>query len=1381
MSQQKIGFVKGKLVSISASDSPSVPASPAQPPPNPIDDSAAPYQCVPVGSLLYKINDFDKDYVLDSKMQKNAYQKCTLLEATISKKGEVQFKVQKVTENGAGDKLKSQSRANFCSETHFTALEQLFGSVRSSLGDVRHCREVLGDRVLRCSIKDFRISPKDLESQLAEKGALDLDLLQIQREEQEIVNGSLTGSPIVKPKQYMEFTMDCSEDTLYASKDFSFFARIQRRASCDAIASIQTFREHCISRIKSSVSRHRAPEKKQVLLTEADFQLIAIVSVLQMLQKNHKLSLKKVRDLTTQRKPLLDDWMIDKAEDDFFSCLLFFSEVNFDNFVLPSGVEDSDKQIFKEAHALVSESIGSFLELFSASTCSTMLNSTEICRFFPESSSGLPPRWFLEWLCTLPFVGIKHDDVAVEALWLKVKSKLDNHSSNLAIIHLRHEIEQCAYQGHLEEKAGLIKRLFAAESILESSIKNDFVSECTHEWHCLFRLLRIEECAMKIKNIQTQVGHRLESLESEPSYALLNMDRTLKKAFTKLMSVDPFCGESEERDMDNDPVTLAEKMLEKAEQKWSEYTPVADIADERLFCHLHHVNVKLDDAFEEIERSQSQSLVEIRSRVNAFEEQELDGNALDTITEIRRDLFLLDLERLGDNTGGVQLDLKIPKKSDEPSIWSDYEAQIEEQIHRLRFDVSESQEVQGQSLSDPGRKRKQFLDLLQKVGIVLGFQVTDTIAFPPPNIDWNAVLDIAGDLNECCVELQSEIEPNHEQHGEQTPWIQFVANAPQKDMLFVVIRSLVRQEARDVLFPDEYRNEDSRRSAFHDSQMFLQEAPFEATDLENELKVQSILQKFLVESRQLTLQQFVDKRMISATSVDPRRLGVENFVGLPPGTDKIALQQAFVQKWQKLKKNKFEGRLCLPPTLQQLPKYDDYFIPVVLMRPPDLNDLEKLDKDLEAAIKAFESRHKTKIFLPGGTKSKRRDKWEALEYAYGLFPFSAFPRRDEWISTLRSSEFSDESIPWWKRQGYSGMEPFPHEFAKNPHQHPQFWAFISFKQETEARNPFDVYNVNFGKGKREPKVIREGCTRSLSTIQEIAIKEYCWLALRSIFDFLKLEIIPGIDYTTCEYKFQLQTREPGKTKYVVDLKPLAAMFKCDIYNNVVSRHELDFPFSKSIVRSKDALTAYVIDHIFPFAYGGLTVPQNLQILQHYSNKIKSASDHTPPCDLFLGVSASILVDMFVYLHDCLWFEYKYSSTAENQTFDAQVAIHQLERDSVEAARNPAQQFALRRLEHILCYDVSVSAFHCFDLKIKINLAQSDALKPFSKTGSSRANHHQFVIAKGRAAYQTILYAVYPSLNPSLKATLSADLASTSYYESVTNLRIHNLRSKPSMQ
>jgi hypothetical protein len=228
------------------------------------------------------------------------YQKYTLIDKRTSTKGEEQFKVCNRS---------WQSSSNFCSETHFTGLKKLFLSVRGLLVGVRYCCECDGS-VLRCSVVDLRISSKNLESQLQEKeGDEDrddcYDLLQIQRVEQVIENGSLTGSPTTKwlsrPRQVKQF-MSFSTEARYASTDFSFFARIQRGATklSDAILSVQNFCACIVSKVHQANDTHHGPENNRFLLTTY-FELIAFLSVLQMLQENRKYSIRKVQDLTRQR------------------------------------------------------------------------------------------------------------------------------------------------------------------------------------------------------------------------------------------------------------------------------------------------------------------------------------------------------------------------------------------------------------------------------------------------------------------------------------------------------------------------------------------------------------------------------------------------------------------------------------------------------------------------------------------------------------------------------------------------------------------------------------------------------------------------------------------------------------------------------------------------------------------------------------------------------------------------------------------------------------------------------------------------------------------------------------------------------------------------
>jgi hypothetical protein len=614
-------------------------------------------------------------------------------------------------------------------------------------------------------------------------------------------------------------------------------------------------------------------------------------------------------------------------------------------------------------------------------------------------------------------------------------------------------------------------------------------------------------------------------------------------------------------------------------------------------------------------------------------------------------------------------------------------------------------------------------------------------------------------------QLPSSSEAKHLR--QQFEWFQFVRgkhlgreNANKQNKFLIVLNSLVKQGAADVLFPSRFtqNTHEDRLEAYQESLRIYNGAILDA-DSEQLLKVK-MNDQFKEFVRKMPAQQFVDRRMLLATSVTPQRAGVAAFIGKD---ESESLDDDYREKLRGIPR-KLANEWCIP--LNEGHKHTDYFAPELFAQPPDVTD-EYLNLKLDCLIKDFNEEHSSYlplgIHLPGGSASTLRDKWEALEYAYMLFPFQAgvYTKQDalclrnrNWTSTPRSCEKgSDLRCFWWQRRGYSGMEPFPHEFATNAEDHPQFWIFdVSiprrFGQYVFKTEDKDMY--------REPPSGR----RLFATAPYTA---YCWFAAPSIF-----EAFDGVAPPNCVFRVVLKKSRTRKERgleddsFDIDLRPLSTMFKCDQFKNIISNEFLQFPLDLAGSRHSRSVTAFAVDHIFPLSYGGLTVPQNLQALHWKANLVKKTDDTSL---LGYGLKPSKLVDMYVYLHLLARGSLTYSKPSlssgygklsSDQSFDEQIWLNSGDPMREKLSKAPADhilrsQWALQKLENVLCYKVSdLSIFRPGGfLDLEMLTADHEALQSLGISTQPREANHEaktmLAVARGRSYYRNILYKVYPDL------------------------------------
>jgi len=285
-------------------------------------------------------------------------------------------------------------------------------------------------------------------------------------------------------------------------------------------------------------------------------------------------------------------------------------------------------------------------------------------------------------------------------------------------------------------------------------------------------------------------------------------------------------------------------------------------------------------------------------------------------------------------------------------------------------------------------------------------------------------------------------------------------------------------------------------------------------------------------------------------------------------------------------------------------------------------------------------------------------------------------------------------------------------------------------------------------------------TKQYDTTQA-ALVEYCWFASPTIFEDWQhfgdspSNIIRGKN--TCVYEASFHVpKSKSKQSINIDLAPLAQMFKCDLSRNVISKRELNDPLNpKDGKRSGSAITAYEVDHIFPWDLGGLTAIQNLQALHAYANGIKS-NDCLPASQLCFGLPSPKLLDMYMYLHflalfpkSSVTFDEEVGTRAEDPVFSA------LDPQDFTDKSNRRSKWVLQRLEHILCYDCRPQTFQFGGLPLALANAQAKVGESMGlKSGLAREKTQITMLAinRGREYYKVILYKVYPELDANSEVT-----------------------------
>jgi hypothetical protein len=646
-------------------------------------------------------------------------------------------------------------------------------------------------------------------------------------------------------------------------------------------------------------------------------------------------------------------------------------------------------------------------------------------------------------------------------------------------------------------------------------------------------------------------------------------------------------------------------------------------------------------------------------------------------------------------------------------------------------------------------------------------------------------------------EQQPPFLPSEQRQLNQLQWVAFVRERSNEERFLFVIQSLIRQEAMDVLFPDnkKYKNLSLRYKAYAHSLSSFTEATKDRKYGHLEDPVIERLQKHFdsLDSKHLAWQ-YVDERMLMATSIDPRRIGICEFVKQADDSSVATLQNAYDQQWRILKKHAQD--LGMPLSQHHFADYFD--VPSILSKPPDFSDVSKLKEDLEAAISEFNLKNQAAlpngIFFPHSIGLPTiREMWEALEYAYRLFPFQS-KRRDPkyWEAPLYQEQL--EGRCWWQREGYCGLEPFPHEFATKAtvDQHPQFWVF----DRDRSRGDFAMYALT---ANQLEKFSREPDRKFQYSTSQPALVEYCWLSSPTIFEDWEKEegaIMPANCVRDVRgrnsYMYEAHFCDSkSKQQFIIriELEPLAKMFRCDACRNVISKHELKYPPNKlkeSSKRRGSAITAYQVDHLFPWVCGGLTVIQNLQALQHNANVAK-LNDHIPSGELCFGLPSPKLLDMYVYLHYVTHFrrhssDFPPGNPDPDVDFDKKIGIDSDDREfgridsqDISAAERELRRsnWVLKRLEQILCYHCPTEEYHYGGLNLSLMIAQNEVLSSMKlRCGLPREKTQitMLTINKGRQFYKTILYKIYPEIdsNSTQNANLQPGYQIPSYQSAVNS-------------
>lgn len=181
-------------------------------------------------------------------------------------------------------------------------------------------------------------------------------------------------------------------------------------------------------------------------------------------------------------------------------------------------------------------------------------------------------------------------------------------------------------------------------------------------------------------------------------------------------------------------------------------------------------------------------------------------------------------------------------------------------------------------------------------------------------------------------------------------------------------------------------------------------------------------------------------------------------------------------------------------------------------------------------------------------------------------------------------------------------------------------------------------------------------------------------------------------------------------------------------------------------RYLEGFTAFAVGHIFPLSYGGLTAPQNLQALHWKENLVQKTDDTSLP---------------------------GYGKLSSDQGFDEQIGLNSgdpmweklFKASSDHIIRS---QWALQRLENVLCYEVSdLSTFRPGGLlDLEVLTPDHEALQSLSISTQPREANHEatsmLAVAKGRSYYKTILYKLYPNLASIHKGGCSSILQAHHY-------------------
>ena len=995
---------------------------------------------------------------------------------------------------------------------------------------------------------------------------------------------------------------------------------------------------------------------------------------------------------------------------------------------------------------------------------------------FKQKQVHLP--YLLKWFCD--FFNIDRDDY----------EQLESLNGKLACVvkywGLRESIQQCDIPNLKEEILQLMSRLDSAERLAgDVAETGKMFQEFEREWLELQFDYDIKKIALEMQSLYNQVKSRLHVIALSPqktnSLVIYFLERIEKDLQTGLQRLEPAEHASRFQYINQESLKqFSRECLSKNKDDFREI--MESIDDSRSADEAQLIEALADlDQIELIYKDMQCSMNSFEA-ATGFKTAEAAGAeaAWTALNGEISDEELSTIKDLRANSKTISSQEELVKFRLHIDELSSKQKEKKSKILEIQAIYKRAEGEASAGATKPEMNADEIEVLSRLVSNIQQTVVARSSSESLVLLDWERIHELAHEL---LLQLQPpvrSISPGKSddsdafgaRHQHQLQWVQFVREQTKETTFLFVIHSLVRQEARDVLYPDYYKNISLRREAYQNSLTSFNDAvSLQYPELEEHLR-HKLNHHFQSLDSKTSVLQFMDERMLKATAIDPRRSGVYDFVGMDTKSSEASLQEAYDQRWRCLKarrKDNTAKHLGMPLAPH---KYTDFFnVPPVLTVPPETSDPFKLEKDLREAISEFNDKNSRElpdgIYFPYPDNQPRtvREMWEALEYAYRLFPFQA-KRRDlkHWKTPNRSDLAQGKC--WWQREGYSGLEPFPHEFAtkETVDQHPQFWVFDHSKLLAGAFKDF-VFSDALGMYRRETSR-----TKQYDTTQA-ALVEYCWFASPTIFEDWHhfgdspSNIVRGKN--TCVYEASFHVAKSKSKQCInIDLAPLAQMFKCDLSRNVISKRELNDPLNpKDGKRSGSAITAYEVDHIFPWDLGGLTVIQNLQALHAYANGIKS-KDCVPASQLCFGLPSPKLLDMYIYLTYLALFPRSGVAFDEDVGIRAEDPVFStLDPQDYLDKSNRRSKWVLRRLEHILCYDCRPQTFQFGGLPLALANAQAKVGESMGlKSGLAREKTQITMLAinRGREYYKVILYKVYPELDANSEVTARLQRQTHSY-------------------